>query len=252
MNKSSFFIIGQHAVIEALRNPKRKVLRIFLTEESKKNIHRKSPKKNLLNDVKVYFKTKKELDKYSTKENLLHQGYVAEIEHFEKPILKDFIKKSNNLTLVCLDGITDPRNIGSLIRSAASFNIDGIIIKERNFPDNSKLMYKAASGAMEYIKIFEVSNINSTLKNLKDKNFWVYGFDGKGEKNFTDIKWKGNNILLFGSEGSGMHQHTSKYADFLVKININNKIESLNISNSAAIVFHHLSYLKKNSWLIYK
>jgi 23S rRNA (guanosine2251-2'-O)-methyltransferase len=245
MNKSSFFIIGQHAVIEALRNPQRKVLRVFLTEESKKNIHRKSPKKNLLNDVKVYFKTKKELDKYSTKENLLHQGYVAEIEHFEKPILKDFIKKTNNTTLVCLDGVTDPRNIGSLIRSAASFNIDGIIIKERNFPDDSKLMYKAASGAMEYIKIFEVSNINSTLKNLKEKNFWVYGFDGKGEKNFTDIEWKGNNILLFGSEGSGMHQHTSKYADFLVKININSKIESLNISNSAAIVFHHLSYLKK-------
>ena len=245
MNKSSFFIIGQHAVIEALRNPQRKVLRVFLTEESKKNIHRKSPKKNLLNDVKVYFKTKKELDKYSTKENLLHQGYVAEIEHFEKPILKDFIKKTNNTTLVCLDGVTDPRNIGSLIRSAASFNIDGIIIKERNFPDDSKLMYKAASGAMEYIKIFEVSNINSTLKNLKDKNFWVYGFDGKGEKNFTDIEWKGNNILLFGSEGSGMHQHTSKYADFLVKININSKIESLNISNSAAIVFHHLSYIKK-------
>ena len=245
MNKSSFFIIGQHAVIEALRNPERKVLRVFLTEESKKNIHRKSPKKNLLNDVKVYFKTKKELDKYSTKENLLHQGYVAEIEHFEKPILKDFIKKTNNTTLVCLDGVTDPRNIGSLIRSAASFNIDGIIIKERNFPDDSKLMYKAASGAMEYIKIFEVSNINSTLKNLKEKNFWVYGFDGKGEKNFTDIEWKGNNILLFGSEGSGMHQHTSKYADFLVKININSKIESLNISNSAAIVFHHLSFLKK-------
>ena len=245
MNKSSFFIAGHHAVIEALRNPQRKVLRVFLTEESKKNIHRKSPKKNLLNDVKVYFKTKKELDKYSTKENLLHQGYVAEIEHFEKPILKDFIKKTNNTTLVCLDGVTDPRNIGSLIRSAASFNIDGIIIKERNFPDDSKLMYKAASGAMEYIKIFEVSNINSTLKNLKEKNFWVYGFDGKGEKNFTDIEWKGNNILLFGSEGSGMHQHTSKYADFLVKININSKIESLNISNSAAIVFHHLSYLKK-------
>ena len=245
MNKSSFFIVGQHAVIEALRNPKRKVLRVFLTEESKKNIHRKKKKKNLLEDVKVYFKTKKELDKYSTKENLLHQGYVAEIEHFEKPILKDFIKKTNNTTLVCLDGVTDPRNIGSLIRSAASFNIDGIIIKERNFPSESKLMFKAASGAMEYMNVFEVSNINSTLKNLKDKNFWVYGFDGNGKKNFTDIEWKGNNILLFGSEGSGMHQHTSKYADFLVKIVIDQKIESLNISNSAAIVFHHLSYIKK-------
>ena len=214
MNKSSFFIVGQHTVIEALKNPKRKVLRVFLTEESKKNIHRKSPKKNLLEDVKVYFKTKKELDKYSTKENLLHQGYVAEIEHLDKPILKDFIKEKTNITFVCLDGVTDPRNIGSLIRSAASFNIDGIIIKERHFPIESKLMYKAASGAMEYINIFEVSNINSTLKNLKDKNFWVYGFDGNGDKIFTDIEWKGNNILLFGSEGSGMHEHTTKYADF--------------------------------------
>ena len=245
MNKSSFFIIGQHAVIEALRNPKRKVLRVFLTEESKKNIHKKNPNKNLLNDIKVYFKTKKELDKYSTRENLQHQGYVAEIEPLHKPILRDYIKDRDNITLICLDGVTDPRNIGSLIRSAASFNIDGIILKERNFPNESKLMYKAASGAIEYMNIFEVSNINSTLKNLKEKNFWVYGFDGNGKKDFTDIEWKGNNILLFGSEGSGMHKHTSKYADFLVKIEINKKIESLNISNSAAIVFHHLSYLKK-------
>ena len=247
MNKSSFFIIGQHAVIEALRNPKRKVLRVFLTEESKKNIHKKSPNKNLLSDIKVYFKTKKELDKYSTRENLQHQGYVAEVEHIQKPVLKEYIKERNNVTLICLDGVTDPRNIGSLIRSAASFNIDGVIIKERSFPSESKLMYKAASGAIEYINIFEVSNINSTLKNLKEKNFWVYGFDGSGKKDFTDIVWKGNNILLFGSEGSGMHKHTSKYADFLVKIEINEKIQSLNVSNSAAIVFHHLSYIKKKS-----
>tara|TARA_Y100001958_G_C21066852_1_gene427741 strand:- start:63 stop:806 length:744 start_codon:yes stop_codon:yes gene_type:complete len=247
MNKSSFFIIGQHAVIEALKNPKRKVLRVFLTEESKKNIHRKSPNRNLLDNVKVYFKTKKELDKYSTKEDLLHQGYVAEVEHLKQPILKEFIKGKNNLNLVCLDGVTDPRNIGSLIRSATSFNIDGIIIKARNFPSESKLLYKASSGAIEYINLFEVSNINSTLKNLKDKNFWIYGFDGNGKKNFTDIEWNGNNVLLFGSEGYGMHKHTSKYADFLVKIDINEKIESLNISNSASIVFHHLSYLKKKS-----
>ena len=247
MGKSSFFIIGQHAVIEALRNPKRKVLRVFLTEESKKNIHRKSPNKNLLSDVKVYFKTKRELDKYSNKENLLHQGYVAEIEHLEELDLKDFVKEKKEITLVCLDEVTDPRNIGSLIRSAVSFDIDGIIIKERHFPSDSKLMYKASSGAMEYINIFQVSNINSTLKNLKQKGFWVYGFDGSGEKNFSKIDWQGNNILLFGSEGAGMHKHTSKYADFLVRIDINKKIESLNISNSAAIVFHHLNYLKKKS-----
>jgi len=246
MNKSSFFIVGKHAVIEALKNPKRKVLRVFLTEESKKNIHRENQRKNLLQDIKIHFKTKKELDNYTTREQLMHQGYVAEIEHLEKLALKDFIKNKNNLTFACLDEVTDPRNIGSLIRSAASFNIDGLIVKERQFPSESKLMYKSASGCIEHINIFEVSNVNSTLKNLRENNFWVYGFDSNGKKNFTKIKWEGNNILLFGSEGFGMRKHTKKYADFLVRIDINKNIESLNISNSAAIVFHHLNYLKKN------
>ena len=187
MNNSSFFIVGHHAVVEALKNPKRKVLRIFLTEDSRKNIYRENPKQNLLKNIKVYFKTKKELDKFTSKENLLHQGYVAEIEHLQKPILKEFIKGKKNITFVCLDGVSDPRNIGSLIRSAVSLNIDGLIIKERNFPSESKLMFKAASGAIEYLNIFEVSNINTTLKNLKDKNFWVYGFEKEGKKDFTKI-----------------------------------------------------------------
>jgi 23S rRNA (guanosine2251-2'-O)-methyltransferase len=245
MNKSSFFVVGKHAVFEALKNTKRKVLRIFLTEESKKSIHRDSPKKNLLKDVKVYFKTKKELDKYCNKEGMLHQGYVAEIEHLEKISLKDFIKEKNNLTLVCLDEVTDPRNIGSIIRSAASFNIDGLIVKERHFPKESKLMYKSASGCVEHLNIFEVSNINSTLKYLREKNYWVYGFDASSKKNFTEVEWNGNNILLFGSEGFGIKKHTEKYTDFFVRIEINENIESLNISNSASIVFHHINQHKK-------
>ncbi len=241
MNKSSFFIVGQHAVIEALRNPKRKVLRVFLTEESKKNIHRKNPNKNILEDVKVYFKSKKELDKYTSKEQLMHNGYVAEIEHLDQPDLKQFIKDKNNLTFVCLDEVTDPRNIGSLIRSAASFDVDGLIIKDRHFPRDSKLMYKSASGCMEHVNIFQVSNINSTLKNLREKNFWIYGFDSKSQKDFTKIKLSGNIVLLFGSEGYGISKHTEKYSDFLVKININKKVESLNISNCASIVFHYIN-----------
>ena len=240
MNKRSFFIVGKHAVTEALKNTSRKVLRVFLTEESKKNIHRESQKQNLLKDIKVYFKNKKELDKYTGNEDILHQGYVAEIEHLEDLSLKEFIKNKNNLTLVCLNEVTDPRNIGSIIRSAASFYIDGIIVKERHFPEESKLMYKSSSGSIEHINIFKVSNINTTLKFLREKNFWIYGFDSKSKKDFTDVKWKGNNILLFGSEGFGIKQHTEKYTDFSVKIQINQKIESLNISNSASIVFHHI------------
>ena len=244
MNKSAFFIVGKHPVIEALKNPKRKVIRVFLTEESKKTIHRISPNNNLLKDIKVFFKTKKELDKYSTKENLMHQGFVAEIEHIEEITLKNYIVDKEKLNIVCLDEVTDPRNIGSIIRSAVSFNLDGIIIKDRHFPSESKLMYKAASGCMEYLNIFKVSNINSTLKYLREKNFWVYGFDASGEKDFTQHKWDGNNILLFGSEGYGLSKHTLKYTDYLVKIDINSKVESLNISNSASIVFHHVNKFK--------
>ena len=242
--KSSFFIAGRHAVMGALKNPKRRVIKIFLTEDSKKNIHKLSPNKNLLKDVKIFFKTKKELDKYCRSEDILHQGYVAEIEHLESLELKEFIKGKNNLTFVCLDEVTDPRNIGSLIRSAVSFNIDGLIVKERHFPSESKLLYKSASGCVENLNIFKVSNINTTLKYLRDKNFWVYGFDANSDKDFTQVKWAGNNILLFGSEGHGLKKHTEKYTDFSLKININKNVESLNISNSAAIVFHYINQQK--------
>ena len=156
MNKSSFFIVGQHAVMEALRNPKRKVLRVFLTEESKKNIHRKNPKKNIQEEVKVYFKSKKELDKYTSKEQLMHNGYVAEIEHLNQPDLKQFIKDKNNLTFVCLDEVTDPRNIGSLIRSAASFEIDGLIIMADH---SSRVSNKLAHMAND-ISMIDISKYN--------------------------------------------------------------------------------------------
>ena len=247
MNKSSFFIVGKHAVLEALKNPKRKVLRVFLTEESKKNIHRKSPKDNLLKNVKVYYKTKKEMDKYCNNDQILHQGYLAEIEHLENLILKEFIKNRSNLTFVCLDEVTDPRNIGSIIRSAVSFNIDGLIVKERNFPSESKLLYKSASGSMEHINIFEVSNINTALKYLKTKNFWVCAFDRSAKNDFTKHDWNGNNVLLFGSEGYGLKHQTLKNSDFLLKINININVESLNISNSAAVVFHFINKIKSNN-----
>ena len=245
MTNSNFFIVGKHPVTEALKNPNRKVLRVFLTEESKKKINRENQNINLLKDVKVFFKTKKELDKYCRNEQILHQGYVAEIEPLINGSLKEFITLNEKITLACLQNVTDPRNIGSIIRSAASFKIDGLIVQERIYPETSKTMYKASSGAIEHLNIFKVSNINSTLKYLREKNFWVYGFDNKSKKDFSEIDWNGNSVLLFGSEGFGLNKKTEKYIDFFVKININNKIESLNISNSAAIVFHYLNSLKK-------
>ena len=248
MKKSSFLIAGKHAVTEALKNPNRKVLNVLLTEDSKKKLNKDNNNLNLLENVKLYYKTRRELDRLCSKEQISHQGLIAEIEHLEEINFKDYLKSIENkkyTTFVALEEVSDPRNMGSIIRSAASFNIDGLIIKERIFPSESKLLYKSASGSMEHINIFEVSNINTILKYLKTKNFWICGFDKDGKKDFTEHSWEGNNVLLFGSEGYGLKYHTSKNSDFLFKITINKKIESLNISNSASVVFHHINNLRK-------
>ena len=248
MKKSSFLIAGKHAVAEALRNPKRNVIRVFLTEDSKKNLHKNNKGFDLLKNTKIFYKTKKELDRLCSKDQISHQGIIAEIEHLDKVNLKEYIKSienKKNITFVALEEVTDPRNIGSIIRCAASFNIDGIIVKEKSYPGESKLLYKSASGCVEHINIFEISNISTTLNYLKTKNFWICGFDKNGTKDFSEYDWNGNNVLLFGSEGYGLKYQTTKNVDFLLKININKKIESLNISNSAALVFHHLDFIRK-------
>ena len=151
MKKSTFLIAGKHAVTEALKNPNRNVLRIFLTEDSKNNLNKDNKNLNLLKNVKLFYKTKRELDRLCSKDQISHQSLVAEIEHKEGINLKDYLKLSENkknITFVALEEVTDPRNIGSIIRSATSFNIDGLIIKEKTFPSESKLLYKSASGSM--------------------------------------------------------------------------------------------------------
>ena len=247
MQKSSFLIAGKHPVIEALKNPRRKVLSILLTEESKKNLNKENQNNNLLKGIKIFYKTKKELDRLCSKDQISHQGLIAEIQYLEEINIKEYLKKNSekkNITFVALEEVTDPRNIGSIIRSAASFNIDGIIVVERSFPSRSKLLYKSASGCTELINIFEVSNINTILLYLKSKNFWVNGFSSSEKKDFTKHDWSGRNILLFGSEGYGLNYQTKKNCDFLHKIDINENVESLNISNTASIVFHYLYQIK--------
>ena len=144
MKRSTFLIAGKHAVTEALKNSNRKVLRVFLTEDSKKTLNKENQNLNLLKDIKLFYKNKKELDRLCSKEQLSHQGLIAEVEHLAEPNLKDYLDTTeikNNITLVALEDVTDPRNIGSIIRSAVSFNINGLIVKERNFPSESKLLY---------------------------------------------------------------------------------------------------------------
>ena len=151
----------------------------------------------------VFYKSRRELDNLCGRDETAHQGLVAEVEQLEEITLKEFIieNKKQNLNLIALEDVTDPRNIGSIIRSAVAFKIDGIIVKERSFPSKSKLLHKSASGGTEHIKIFKVSNINTSLKYLKSKEFWVSAFDVSGTKDFTKNNWKGKNVLVTGING---------------------------------------------------
>jgi len=242
MKKSTFLIVGKHAVLEALKNPNRKIERVFLTEDAQKNLNRENQNLNLFKRTSVFYKSRRELDNLCGRDETAHQGLVAEVEQLEDITLKEFIleNKKNNVNLIALEEVTDPRNIGSIIRSAVAFNIDGIIVKERSYPLKSKLLYKSASGGTEHIKIFKVSNINTTLKFLKTKEFWVSAFDVSAKKDFTKHTWQGKNVLLFGSEGFGIKAKTLENSDFTFKVNMNRKIESLNISNTVSVVCHHI------------
>jgi len=248
MKKTTFLIVGKHAVTEALKNPNRKIEKVFLTEDAQKNLNRENQSLNLLKNTHVFYKSRKELDNICGRDEIAHQGLIAEAEQLENLTLKEFMNTTSkkNINFLALEEVTDPRNIGSIIRSAASFGIDGIIVKDRSFPIKSKLLYRSASGGAEHIDLFKVSNINTSLKYLKTQNFWISAFDVSAKKDFTEHKWEGKNVLLFGSEGFGLKNNTLKNADFKFKIKINKSVESLNISNSVSIVSHFIDYKIKS------
>ena len=242
MKKTTFLIVGKHAVLEALKNPNRKIERVFLTEDAQKKLNKENQSLNLFKSINVFYKSQRELDNMCGRDDTAHQGLVAEVEQLDEITLKEFIieNKKDNVNLIVLEEVTDPRNIGSIIRTAVAFNIDGLIVKERSFPSKSKLLYKSASGGVEHMKVFKVSNLNSTLRYLKSKDFWVSAFDVSATKDFTTNNWKGKNVLLFGSEGFGIKAKTLENSDFKFKVNINRNIESLNISNTVSVVCHHI------------
>ena len=246
MKKTTFLIVGKHAVLEALKNTSRKIERVFVTEDAQKKLNRENQSLNLFNKINVFYKSRKELDNLCGRDETAHQGLVAEVEQLEEITLKEFIMENEKekINFIALEEVSDPRNIGSIIRSAVAFGIDGLIVKERSFPSKSKRLYKSASGGTEHIKIFQVSNINTALKFLKTKNFWVSAFDVSATKDFTTNKWNGKNVLLFGSEGYGIKAKTLEKSDFKFRVQMNSTIESLNISNTVSVVCHHIFQTK--------
>jgi 23S rRNA (guanosine2251-2'-O)-methyltransferase len=245
MKTSAFWIGGKHAVLSAIKNPKRKINKLIITEENEKDFNLKNFNKKIIIEIK----DKKEIDKIFIYENIVHQGIAAEIENIPAIELKEYLKIKNNLknTLVVLDDITDQRNIGSIIRSCSAFNIDAVILLKKNYNPKNKMMYKSASGAVEIVNIIPVSNITNALKVLKKNNYWVYGLDGNAKENIEDQKWSTQNVFVFGSEEDGLRRLVKENCDHLIKIKINKEIESLNVSNAVSVTLGIFRLLQKKN-----
>lgn len=239
----TFWICGSHSVNESIKNSKRKIYEVVCKENSLTE--------QLCNKYKIkyrYYKKRDENKLLGNNAQIAHQCTFAKIDPLPTFELKNIcLAKESNL--LALENITDVRNIGSIVRTAVCFNIRAIIIEKKNFKSNSVEIYKSASGALEHIDICLVSNLNQALNELKKLNYFIYGLDSNyGEEfNETNISTYGN-IFVLGAEGKGLKELTKKNCDFYIKINIANKIGSLNVSNacSAALaIFNYISDKKK-------
>ncbi len=243
MNNNKILIYGKHPIFLALKNKNRKFFKIYTSnvEELKKYI-----KDNDINNVNnlIEFKNNNDLNKLFL-ESINHQGYVALVSNPKTLEFYDFINErcdnKNNLPkLLILDQLTDPHNIGAIIRTAAAFGIKYIITTKYNSPKDSAIIVKSSAGLSEIINIIEVININKTIEILKNIGYFIIGLAGEAQRNIKTITNSENLCLIIGNEGKGIRQLIKKNCDALYKINISKDVESLNASVAAAIAIYQL------------
>ncbi len=236
-DQDKFYIYGKHPVFSALKNPRRKVHNVFCLEKtylSNKDLFHEMIPKIVDSD---FLKNKLRIrDEY-----LNHQGIIAELSPLDQPSLNELISNSPAKDrIVILDQITDPQNVGAIIRSAAAFGITKIIMPKDHSPEENHAMAKTACGCLELVTITRVVNLRSTIDLLKKHNFWVAGLDASGKDSIDNVKKVDKLAIIIGSEGKGMRDIVSKNCDFKISIPIQNNVESLNASNAAAITFYEL------------
>jgi len=175
-----------------------------------------------------------------------HQGVVVETFPHEYSSLDEILAsargKKQPLILI-LDEIEDPQNFGAILRSADAFGVDGVIIKSKNQVPLNWTVAKVSTGAIEYVKVAQVSNLNNVLRTLKDEGFWIYAADGSGNSDYNKMDYRGSVALIVGSEGRGISQLVMKNSDFIVKIPMSGHVNSLNVSVSTGIL---LSRIRNN------
>jgi 23S rRNA (guanosine2251-2'-O)-methyltransferase len=231
--KNTFWIVGKHTVQAAIDNPKRKIVEIYLSKENQFLL--KDSKKN--KDFKISIKNNSEITKVLKNKDIAHQGFAAFVEKIDTPTEQEILlnfKEKKESTFLILDDLTDERNIGSIVRTAAAFYVDAIFLLKKNYNYDSQSMYKSASGAMEHIAIIPVVNLTNTTNLIKKNNYWILGLDGEGSVDLINFEWPLKTTIILGSEGFGMRRLVKENCDEIARININPKIESLNVSNAVA------------------
>ncbi|WP_161989083.1 23S rRNA (guanosine(2251)-2'-O)-methyltransferase RlmB [Sphingomonas glacialis] len=223
---------GRHAVTAALENPERVVRKIWATREAIANI-------DFDPAIPIVYAQVTDLARL-VPGDAPHQGLVIEVDPLEDIWLADLLQQGegDQRPLLILDGVTDPHNVGAILRSAAAFDALGIVTPDRNAPPESGTIARSASGALELVPWVRVTNLARALEEIAEAGFWRIGLTGDSNQTLGKAMGTQRVALVLGAEGEGMRQNTAAHCDELAKLPISDKIESLNVSNAAAIALY--------------
>lgn len=227
-------IYGKHAVAAAIANKNRKIKKIYTSHD---DFIKKHP------DLPCIFTANNKLSQILP-EGEIHGGFIMECSDIEPISIYEFLlvtKEQTKTRIAVLDQVTDPHNIGAIIRSAVAFGFSAVIMTERNSPSNMATIARTSVGCLEKINVIYVTNLANTLDILKEHGYWVAGLDGKASSTLQECQKFSRLAFIMGSEGSGMRRLSREKCDLLVAIPIEDDVESLNVSNAAAIAFYEIN-----------
>ena len=223
-------LYGWHSVKAALENPQRNFHRLLATE----NAARRLGEENVALGVKLDMVRPDAIEALVGPE-AVHQGLYAEADPLPSPALEDVAAEG---VLLVLDQITDPHNVGAILRSAAAFAVKAVVTTARHTPEATGVLAKAASGALEYVPIVTIGNLSQALRTLKDLGTMAVGLDSSGEADLATVDFADPVALVLGAEGKGLRQLTRTNCDIVARLALPGRIKSLNVSNATALALY--------------
>lgn len=225
---------GKHAVAAALDNPRRSVVRAWATRDAASFMQ-------FPRELPVTLADAADLSRL-VPHDAPHQGVVIEVEQLEDVWLDEVINDApESALLLVLDQVTDPHNLGAILRSAAAFGAIGIVTQDRHSPPESGVVAKAASGALERVPWARVVNLARALEEIGDAGYWRIGLSGDAEMSLEEALGARRVALVLGAEGSGLRPNTREHCDAIARLPISGAVESLNVSNAAAVALYAAS-----------